>query len=140
VSDIVFEHSSVIESMNVDVILGEGFPVVRVDRFKLRQVFTNLVNNAAKYLADTPRPRIEIGSHADGGMVTFYVRDNGPGLDPGLKDEVFMPFKRFGSSQSPGLGIGLSTVKRAVEGWGGRAWVESEPGQGATFFFTAPLG
>jgi PAS domain S-box-containing protein len=140
VSDILFEHSVEIEKKNMDIILGEEFPTLKVDQFKLRQVFTNLINNAVKYVGNTPRPRIEIGSQTDQSMVTFYVRDNGPGLDPGLKEEIFQPFKRFGASRSPGLGIGLSTVKKAVEGWGGRVWVESEPGKGATFCFTAPLG
>ena len=139
ISDIILEHSSILESTGIDVILGEEFPTINVDTFKLRQVITNLVNNATKHLTDSPHPRIEIGSQTDGGLATFYVRDNGPGLEPELKDEVFLPFKRFSSSNSPGLGIGLSTVKRAVEGWGGRVWIESEPGKGATFYFTAPL-
>ncbi|MBN2026904.1 MAG: PAS domain-containing sensor histidine kinase [Actinobacteria bacterium] len=140
ISDILFEHSVEIEKAGIDIILGEEFPTLEVDRFKLRQVFTNLIDNAVKYLVHTARPRIEIGSQADHGTATFLVRDNGPGLDPALKEEIFQPFKRFVTSTSPGLGIGLSTVKRAVEGWGGRIWVESEPEKGATFYFTAPLG
>ncbi|MDD3717571.1 MAG: PAS domain-containing sensor histidine kinase [Actinomycetota bacterium] len=138
-SDILFEHSGEIEDRGIEVVLGESFPAIKVDHFKLRQVFTNLVNNAVKYLAGVTAPRIEVSSREDGDTAVFCVRDNGPGLDPEFKDEVFLPFKRFGSKSSPGLGIGLSTVKRAVEGWGGRVWVESEPGKGAAFFFTAPL-
>lgn len=138
-SDILFEHSGEIEGQGIEVTLGEEFPTIKVDHFKLHQVFTNLVNNAAKYLSGVPGPRMEITSHVDGDTATFCVRDNGPGLEPGLKEAVFLPFKRFGSAASPGLGIGLSTVKRAVEGWGGKVWVESEPGKGAAFFFTAPL-
>ncbi len=140
VSDALFEHSVEIERGDIDIAVGEEFPALKVDQYKLRQVFSNLINNAVKYLADTPRPCIEIGSRAGQDQVTFYIRDNGPGLDPEVEEEIFQPFKRFGTARSPGLGIGLSTVKRAVEGWGGRVWVESEPGQGATFFFTAPLG
>jgi len=139
-SDIVFEHSAMLESAGIDVILDEELPIIKVDTFKLRQVFANLVNNAAKHLNNCPHPRIEIGAESAGNLATFYVRDNGPGLEPELREEVFQPFKRFSSSSSPGLGIGLSTVKRAVEGWGGSVWVDSEPGKGATFFFTAPLG
>jgi len=139
-SDIVFEHSAMLESAGIDVILDEELPIIKVDTFKLRQVFANLVNNAAKHLNNCPHPRIEIGAESAGNLATFYVRDNGPGLEPELREEVFQPFKRFSSSSSPGLGIGLSTVKRAVEGWGGGVWVDSEPGKGATFFFTAPLG
>ncbi len=138
-SDILFEHSNEIENAGIEIVMGEDLPVIGVDRFKLRQVFTNLVNNAVKFLQNTQRPRIEVGAQAGSGEATFYVRDNGPGVEPELREDIFQPFKRFGSPGSPGLGIGLSTVKRAVEGWGGRVWVESEPGQGATFFFTAPL-
>jgi len=140
VSDILFEHSVEIESRGIDVVLGEEFPTLSVDQYKLRQVLANLVNNAVKYLADTPQPRIEIASpKRDGKTATFYIRDNGPGLEPGMKEEAFLPFKRSGASKPPGLGIGLSTVKRAVEGWGGRVWIDSEPGKGATFYFTAPM-
>lgn len=138
-SDVLFEHSAGIEGLGVEVMLGEEFPPILVDRFKLSQVFDNLVSNALKFLAGVPGPRLEVAAMADGDTAVFHVRDSGPGLDPGLKDEVFLPFKRSTVSASPGLGIGLSTVKRAVEGWGGRIWVESEPGKGAAFFFTAPL-
>ena len=138
ISGILFEHSDIIEKKNIDVILGEEFPAIKVDPLKLRQAFTNLVNNAVKFAADSPLPRIEIGSKKEGDQVTYYVHDNGMGLDPELKEEVFMPFRRLGSPRSPGMGIGLSTVKRAVEAWGGKVWVESEPGVGATFYFTAP--
>ncbi|MEW6555043.1 MAG: PAS domain-containing sensor histidine kinase [Actinomycetota bacterium] len=139
-SDVLFEHESEIEDGGIEIVLGEEFPAIRVDQYKLRQVFTNLVNNAVKYLAGTRCPRIEVGSRAAAGAVAFYVRDNGPGLDREAMEEIFQPFKRFSTAGTPGLGIGLSTVKRAVEGWGGRVWVESEPGKGATFFFTAPAG
>ncbi len=74
----------------------------------------------------------------EGKPVTFFVRDNGKGIDAADLEEIFEPFKRSGQDHSPGAGIGLATVKRAVEGWGGRAWAESTPGKGSTFYFTAP--
>jgi PAS domain S-box-containing protein len=138
VSDILFEHSDNIEKKSIDVVLGEEFHPIKVDPLKLHQVLTNLVNNAVKFVSDSPRPHIEIASEKNAGLVTIYVRDNGIGLESGQKDEIFMPFRRLGPSGSPGTGLGLSTVKRAVESWGGMVWVESEPGEGATFFFTAP--
>ena len=139
-SDVLFEHEAEIEGLGVEVVLGEEFPSILVDRYKLQQVFDNLVGNALKSLVGTPSPRLEAAAREDGDTVVFHLRDNGPGLAPELKEEVFLPFKRFSAADAPGLGIGLSTVKRAVEGWGGRIWVESEPGQGAAFLFTAPRG
>ncbi len=138
-SDILYEHEAEIEGMGVEVVLGDEFPSILVDRLKLRQVFDNLVGNALKSLAGRATPRLEASVRVDGDTALFCVRDNGPGLKPGVGEAVFLPFKRFGASGAPGLGIGLSTVKRAVEGWGGEVWVESEPGEGAAFFFTAPL-
>jgi len=73
------------------------------------------------------------------GTATFCVRDNGIGIPPDLHDKIFEPFRHFSLAGSQGLGIGLSTVKRAVTAWGGKVWVESTPGKGAAFFFTVPL-
>ncbi len=140
ISDVLFEHSVEIETEGIEIILGEVFPTLKVNQYKLRQVMANLINNAIKYLSGTRRPRLEIASlqpHEE--LATFYVRDNGPGLDPDIREDAFQPFKRSSSFKTPGLGIGLSTVKRAVEGWGGKVWIASEPGKGATFFFTAPV-
>jgi signal transduction histidine kinase len=71
--------------------------------------------------------------------VTFHIRDNGIGIPSELHKKIYEPFRHFSLAGSPGLGIGLSTVKRAVMAWGGSTWVESKPGEGASFFFTAPL-
>jgi PAS domain S-box-containing protein len=140
IADVLSELSDLIAEKDIDVVLAEEFPVIRVDPIKFRQVFTNLVNNAVKYAGDDPRPRIEVGAGRDGAEVVFHVRDNGEGLDPESREEVFLPFRRLGTPKTPGVGIGLFTVKRTVEAWGGRVWVESEPGRGTTFFFTAPGG
>ncbi|NPV60800.1 MAG: PAS domain S-box protein [Actinobacteria bacterium] len=133
------ENKGTLREREVEVAIEDGLPAVLVDPLKLRQVFANLVENALKYASEKRCPRIEIGSRREGGEAVIFVRDNGDGIDPRLREEIFQPFKRFGKGASGGLGIGLSTVKKAVEGWGGKAWVESEPGKGATFFFTAPL-
>jgi len=138
INEVLSEHVDVLQWKNMVVEVGEDLPGIVADALKLRQVFANLVDNAIKYMGDNPRPRIEIGAQTNGAKVTFYVRDNGQGIDPDHQEEVFIPFKRFGASASPGLGIGLSTVKRAVKGWGGNIWVESRPGEGSTFYFTAP--
>ncbi|MDY6795718.1 MAG: PAS domain S-box protein [Actinomycetota bacterium] len=138
IKEIVMEHAEAIESRGLEVVVDEELPAVMADPLRMRQVFSNLLNNAVKYTVDKQRPRIEVGAESAGGVVTFYVRDNGVGIEPDVREEIFEPFKRFIDSDSPGLGIGLSTVKQAVEGWGGKIWVVSSPGRGSSFFFTAP--
>ncbi len=107
-------------------------------RVQLEQVFSNLLGNAVKYLGDTPSPAIEIGSVERGAFVECYVTDNGIGIDPAYHDKVFEIFQRLKEVEAPGTGVGLAIVKKIVEGAGGRIWVESAPGQGATFRFTWP--
>ncbi len=116
----------------------KGIPAVLLDPARLKQVLSNLVGNAPKFLGDNPSPRVEVGGEREGGLVTVFVRDNGIGIPDLEQEAVFQPFMRLEAECSPGLGIGLSTVKRAVEAWGGEVWAESAPGEGSTFYFTAP--
>lgn len=111
------------------------------DQRLLRVALSNLLSNAWKYSAGVPRPFIDFGSREcdekDGGPV-FYVRDNGAGFDAHAAGErLFRPFQRFHSdSNFQGNGVGLAIVQRVIDKHGGRLWVESAPGRGATFFFT----
>ncbi|MDY6794692.1 MAG: HAMP domain-containing sensor histidine kinase [Actinomycetota bacterium] len=127
-----------LERRGLEIDVQGDMPAVPLDPLRLEQALANLVGNAVKHMTANPQPRIEIGASSESETVTFFVGDNGPGLPPNKLDQIFRPFKSFSITGTQGLGIGLSTVKRAVEGWGGRAWVESAPGEGATFFFTAP--
>ena len=104
------------------------------NRTELEQVVSNLVSNAVKYLGDTADPRIEIG------WLECYVRDNGIGIDPVYHQQVFEIFQRLKELSVEGTGVGLAIVKKIVEAAGGRVWVESATGRGATFFFTWPAG
>lgn len=103
----------------------------------MRAAFENLLGNALKFTGRTADPRIEVGSTGTAGERVFFVRDNGAGFDMSLASRLFTPFQRLHSSQDfPGSGVGLATVQRIVHRHGGRIWAESEPGRGATFFFT----
>jgi PAS domain S-box-containing protein len=136
VREVLLVQAEAINRGDIEVVLGE-LPAILVDEYKIRQVFSNLVENAIKYLGETPRPRIEIDAEKAGDIVTLYVRDNGIGMNQEAREKAFLPFKHYGPATVTGLGVGLSTVKRAVEGWGGKVWVDSKPGEGSTFFFTA---
>ncbi len=118
---------------------GDHLPAVKVDGVKLRQVFFNLIANAIRHMGECEDPCVRVSAETQGDKAVFCVRDNGIGIPPDLQEKIFEPFRHYSVSGSPGLGIGLSTVKRAVTAWGGRVWVESRPGEGAAFFFTAPL-
>ncbi len=103
----------------------------------LRIALQNLIDNAVKYTARTPRPRIEVGSGPNGRARVFVVRDNGAGFSMQHADRLFSPFERLHPEQEfQGTGIGLAVVERVVRRHGGRVWAESTAGAGAAFFFT----
>lgn len=104
----------------------------------VEQVFGNLVGNAFKYLGDGPNPTIEIGAIDHPDVVEFYVRDSGIGIEPTYHAKVFDIFERLQDADTAGTGVGLAIVKRIIETNGGRIWVESRKGCGATFRFTWP--
>ena len=123
----------------IRVKIGKDLPRIGVSTVKLRQVFFNLISNALRHMGEAAAPKVEVVAEVREGKAIFHVRDNGAGIPSDLHEKIFEPFRHFTLSGPPGLGIGLSTVKRAVSAWGGRVWVESSPGKGAAFFFTAPL-
>ncbi len=103
----------------------------------LRNMLENLLQNAWKFTSKEQSPHIEVGHLREGDETTYYVRDNGVGFDPKYAAKLFMPFERLHNDPAyPGSGIGLATVAKIVYLHGGRVWAESEPGKGATFYFT----
>jgi light-regulated signal transduction histidine kinase (bacteriophytochrome) len=120
------------------IIRAGPLPVIQGDESQLTQLFQNLISNALKFHGTEP-PRIEIGVKHVAAEWQFAVRDNGIGIDPKFHERVFVVFQRLHRrDQYPGTGIGLAICKRVVEHHGGRIWVESARGQGATFYFTIP--
>jgi light-regulated signal transduction histidine kinase (bacteriophytochrome) len=110
-------------------------PTVVAEEVMLLQLFQNLISNSIKYRGDGA-PRIHVSAERDGASWVFAVRDNGIGIDPQDADRVFGMFKRLHGREIPGTGIGLALCRKIVERQGGRIWVESKPGEGATFKFT----
>ena len=130
--------SGQIAERGIEVVISDGLPTVRADRFRLRQVLQNLIDNAVKFMGDQAAPRIEVGAHDGDGEHLFYVRDNGVGIDSSYFDRVFGLFNQLDPSVG-GTGIGLALCRRIIESHGGRFWVESDgPGRGSCFFFTLP--
>jgi signal transduction histidine kinase len=108
-------------------------PMLRTERVPFQQVWMNLVGNALKYNRRED-PVVELSAHDAGTFWDFAVKDNGPGIAPEDQPRIWGLFHSLGG----GNGIGLSVVRKIVEGKGGRAWVESKPGHGSTFHFTWP--
>lgn len=114
-------------------------PEVRGDAVLLRQVWQNLLSNAAKFTRDADAPRIEVRAEVHAHEIVFSVHDNGTGFDMRQVDRLFGVFQRLHrTSDYPGTGIGLSIVKRVVHRHGGRVWARSAPGEGASFYFALP--
>jgi PAS domain S-box-containing protein len=117
---------------------SERLPHVRMHEFQLQQLFQNLIGNAIRYRGTAP-PVIDVSAKRVGDDWRFSVSDNGIGIEPEYKEQIFGIFKRLHSaSDFPGTGMGLAICQRIVERGGGRIWVESEPGRGSTFYFTVP--
>ena len=118
------------------IITHDPLPAVMGDDKQLAQLFQNLLSNAVKFGGAQP-PRIHISAKQADGEWLCSVRDHGIGIDPQYADRIFVIFQRLHTREEyPGTGIGLAICKKIVERHGGRIWVESELGKGATFYFT----
>lgn len=116
----------------------DALPPLSMDVDMIRRVVINLMDNAVKYTP--PQGNIEIGAQRDNDQVRIWVKDNGLGIPAEDRERIFEKFARLKSENSPsGLGLGLSFCRLAIEAHGGRIWVESAPGTGATFIFTLPI-
>ncbi len=117
------------------IITNDPLPHVQADPGQILQLLQNLIGNAIKFHGDAEAPCVHVGVKPDG--QTFYVKDNGIGIDPQYFDRIFVIFQRLNPREKyPGTGIGLAICKKIVERHGGRIWVESEPGKGSTVSFT----
>lgn len=131
-----------LRSRQVELVVQGPLPAIDGERARLRQVFQNLIDNAVKYMGD-PVPgqarRICVGCRLGEGEAEFFVSDTGIGIDADDLDKVFVVFRRGKNTSAggvPGKGVGLASVRSIVETYGGRIWVESQPGRGSTFRFT----
>jgi len=122
----------------IGINVQEDLPIIHGDRQRLLEVVQMLLGNAAKFMGDQACPMIMIGTQGkEDGKPIFFIRDNGMGIAPEYHERVFGLFNKL-NINSEGTGVGLALVKRIVEVHGGRVWVESELGKGATFYFTLP--
>lgn len=139
VERILATYHEEIERRQIDIAIELPFTHVLHDGESLYQALNNLVDNAFKFTRDVPAPRIEIGGSQTDATQCLWVKDNGPGFEPKYKEKVFEIFQRlYRAEEFAGTGIGLAIVRKSMERVGGRAWVESTPGQGAAFYLEIP--
>ncbi len=116
----------------------DPLPTVIGDEFQLGQLFQNLLGNAIKY-RNSNVPQVHVSCKQETEQWTFAVKDNGIGIEPQYRERIFQIFQRLHTREEyDGSGIGLAVCKKIVERHGGKIWVESELGKGATFYFTIP--
>lgn len=129
-----------LDGAGISLRLPESPPPVVCVRTQLYQVFSNLIGNAIQHMGEVEDARIEVGVDEHSDRHVLWVRDNGQGLSPEDCERVFEIFQtvRRRPGEKRGTGIGLAIVKKIAETHGGRAWVESEPGRGATFLLELP--
>jgi light-regulated signal transduction histidine kinase (bacteriophytochrome) len=118
-------------------ITHDPLPSVPFDFALLTQLFRQLIANAITFRNENS-PKIHVSAADLGEAIQFSVRDNGVGIEPRYHEQIFGVFKRLHGREFPGTGIGLAISKRIVEQRGGKIWVDSESGRGATFHFTVP--
>lgn len=138
IQDIWQELLSIHPDRQMSLKVGE-MSAAQGDQTLIRQVYANLLGNAAKFTRDRNPAVIEAGNCIKDDEIVYYVRDNGVGFDMKFQDKLFGVFQRLhGADQYEGTGIGLAIVQRIVNRHGGRVWAESQVGKGATFYFTLP--
>ena len=134
----VLDHLQLSIEESSATVTHDHLPTVIGDGAQLMRLFQNLVHNSLKFKKDSPT-LIHVSAELYDGNWLFSFHDNGIGIDPQYTDRIFVIFQRLHNREEyPGTGIGLAICKKIVERHGGRIWVQSEQGKGATFFFTIP--
>ena len=142
IDDAVIQYSAQIAEININIAFCSPFPDIFAERNRIKQIFSNLIENSVKFTGKKDSPIIEIGTKEYGSeFVTIYVKDNGIGIPNEFKERIFNIFTRASNARKmnvEGTGIGLAHVKKIVETHGGTIWAESEKGKGTTMFFKLP--
>ncbi len=142
--EIVDVHAPELERRHIAACVDGEMPMAAGRPNRIRQLLSNLIHNAIKYMPDQKQATIAVGfdrtvRSPHGIRGAYYVRDNGPGIQPAEKDKVFDLFQRGANPQArDGSGLGLTIVRDIAESHGGCVWVESDPGCGSTFYFQLP--
>lgn len=140
IADVQQDLDFAIQQKGAEIRVNSSLPAVYCDPTQIREIFKNLLSNAIKFNAATS-PIVEIAAREEGGFHHISIKDNGIGIESRYTEQVFRLFERLHRQEEfEGTGAGLAICKKMIEGNGGKIWVESQPGEGSTFFFTLPKG
>lgn len=121
------------------IYIEPDLPEIKGNKLEIFQIFSNLLSNAIRY-TDRPDAQIEVYHNILDKNYLFTVKDNGPGISDEFKDKIFEMFETVPGVKKPGsTGIGLATIKKIILDFGGKIWVDSQPGNGSAFKFTLPI-
>ena len=137
ISEVIKSFEFQIKKAGIEICLGT-LPPCLGDEMQINQVFSNLVDNAIKYLDPKRNGLITIGGEADGASSLYFIEDNGIGIPREQQENVFKMFHRLSQSGIKGEGLGLSIVKTIIKKHEGKVWVESEFGRGSRFYIALP--
>jgi signal transduction histidine kinase len=142
VSEAVARAHGVVEKKGIEIRVGD-LPPMLAEEQKVYHVFENLLTNACKYVGDKPHPVVEVDGFVGPDSIEYFVRDNGVGIEASQMSRIFQLYHRAPNQTVAGVvqqghGIGLAVVKRIVQRYGGRIWVESVLGEGSTFRLSFP--
>ncbi|QYS87374.1 HAMP domain-containing histidine kinase [Flavobacterium oreochromis] len=121
---------------NVQVIIASTLPTITADRYRMQQLFQNLISNAVTYI-DKPLGKVIVDYEDNHDSHLFSISDNGPGIAPENQEKIFTIFQSF-TKHEKSTGIGLSIVKKIIENYKGQIWLESQENIGTTFFIKIP--
>ncbi len=140
VHEVINALAKEIQTRQVEIVIGD-LPSFYGNLGLIKKVYAKLIHNAVKFTRNCQQPHIEIGSQAQGEAIIYFVRDNGVGFDMQYYNKLFGVFQRLHRvGEFDGVGINLAIVQRIITVHGGSIWAESQPNQGATFFFTIGSG
>lgn len=141
VKDIVETLEGRIKDSKINVIIQDNLPTILCDEERMKDVLSNLLANAIKFMGNNNQGQIRIGCDKNGDYYNFYVEDTGIGIQEEYQKQIFKIFRRLGEVEVEGSGVGLAMVKKIVELHKGKIWVESpvKDGRGSRFCFTMPI-
>jgi len=140
--EVLFEQRDLLRSRGVEVRVRRPLPPVWCNPHRLKQVLTNLIRNATLHGGDPQQPRITISEETAGPdnhkLVALRVHDNGRGIDPRFREEVFLPGRRLAEAAAQGSGMGLAIVRKIIEHYGGEVYVDPRCVHGTAIVFRLP--